>query len=299
MQRIFIVNQGYPWYLPIVCKQAESFNGRGSVTLILDEYPHESCGYNVVLMKEHTQMADRFARVYRSFFSATDWHKFELIWFQRFMFVLEYLESLNHEGGFWIFDSDVLLFANLDTVKIHAWARFTRNKEQDPCFLWFAETAILREFCEFILDGYENRLAEIAKHYRVNYVDTGAAGGICEMTFLKWFADARIHECQDLTVPVDGLAFDRGIQIGDGYKTNLLNAKKVYWKGHLPWGSLGGLRTQFYGLHCQGEFKNLIPLYRSGPKNLPMILRTVLPWLLRSYLTTGTKTLIKKILGRA
>jgi hypothetical protein len=294
---IFIVNRGFPWYLSYVGRQIQMTNPGSEFHMILDRAYPEASGFDVVLMEEYGIMAREFERCYKSFFKATDWHVFELIWFQRYMYVLEYLESMNYKKDFWILDSDVLVYSDLSRVKMNEGIRFTRNKEQDPCFIWFADTGILRDFCEYILDYYHNRLDFIEKYYEENYVKPNAAGGICEMTFLRWFADERKDICQDLSIPVSGFAFDRGLHTVDGYRETLIRGKKVRWEKGRPWGRLEGQKVGFHGLHCQGEYKNLIPVYFSG-KAEPRRVLDGWKWLAGQYMTTGVRTVVKKMLGR-
>jgi hypothetical protein len=293
---IFIVNRGFPWYLRYVGSQIRMTNPNGEFHMILDRVYPEASGFDVIQMERYSSMAKEFEGCYKSFFKATDWHLFELIWFQRYMFVLEYLESLDYKGDLWILDSDVMVYSDLSTVKMNPGIRFTRNKEQDPCFSWFADTGILREFCEYILDFYRNKLAFIENYYRENYVKTNAAGGICEMTFLRWFADEHREICQDLSIPVNGFAFDRGMHEPDGFERTLIRGKKIRWRKGLPWAKLGGQAVGFHGLHCQGDYKHLIPLFFSGRAE-PRRLLDARKWLAGQYMTTGVKTVIKKILG--
>jgi hypothetical protein len=296
---IFIVNKGFPWYLRYVAEQIEITNGRGSLRLVLDkEYP-EARNFSTLLMGDFSKMAKEFAGVHKSFWRDGDpHHEFELIWFQRYMFVLEYLESIGHTGDFWIVDSDVMLFSDLKDARILPGKRFTRNKEQDPCFTWFADTSMLREFCEYILDYYRNRLSEIEEYWIKNYIEGEMRGGICEMTFLKWFADERPSTCQDLSLPIEGWAFDRGIHERDEYRENLfLGGKKIYWSGKTPFGNLNGRRVKFYGLHCQGEYKNLIPLYFSGSPD-PDDVKKARAWKRSIMVKRARRISIRKIVGR-
>ena len=290
---IFIVNQSFPWYLSYVGRQIQMTNPSTELHMILDKAYPEAAEFGVVEMGKYSVMAKRFEGVYKSFFRATDWHKYELIWFQRYMFVLEYLESIGYVKDFWILDSDVMVYSDLSKVKMNPGIRFTRNKEQDPCFCWFSDTGILREFCEYILDYYQNKLDAIEDYYRVNYLETNAIGGICEMTFLRWFADAHSDICQDLSVPVDGFAFDRGMHAPDGFKETLFHGKRIRWDNGVPWGVLDGQKIRFHGLHCQGAYKNLIPVYFDGKPELRRWLYGWV-WLVRMYVIG----VIKRIIGR-
>jgi hypothetical protein len=294
---IFIVNHGFPWYLNYVGRQILRTNPNTEFHFILDqEYP-ETADFDVIQMGTCGGMARKFELYYKSFFKSTDWHVFELIWFQRYMFVLEYLESVGYEKDFWILDSDVLVFSDLSQVKMNEGIRFTRNKEQDPCFSWFADTKILRNFCEYIFDYYRYKLAFIAKYYEENYVKTNAAGGICEMTFLRWFADEHKDICQDLSIPINGYAFDRGMHEPDGYQETLIHGKKIRWERGVPWGRLDAQKIKFHGLHCQGNYKHLIPVYFTGTAEPRRVLEGW-QWLVGQYMTTGVKTIIKKMIGR-
>jgi hypothetical protein len=265
--------------------------------MILDKAWPQANGFDVLLMQDYSKMAREFEGCYKSFFMAEEWHEFELIWFQRYMYVLEYLENKGYKKDFWLLDSDVMVYSDLAKVKMNPGIRFTRNKEQDPCFSWFADTAILREFCEYILDHYQNKLDFIENYYEENYIKANATGGICEMTFLKWFANERKDICQDLSIPVNGFAFDRGLQEGDGYQKNLWGGKKIRWDNGKPWGKLKRQRVNFHGLHCQGHYKNLIPLYFSGQVE-PRRRLDGWKWLAGKYMVNGFKGIIKKMLGR-
>lgn len=295
---IFIVNKGSPWHLPYVAEQIEMTNGKGSVVLVLDTRYPQLKRFNTILMDDYSRMASEFAAYYKPFFLEGDTHhEFALIWFQRYMFVLEYLESIGHKGDFWIVDSDVMVYSDLAKVRVLEGKRFTRNKEQDPCFTWFADTAILREFCEYMLDYYKNRLAEIEALFIKHYLPGKMGAGICEMTFLRLFADERLSICQDLSVPIDGWAFDRGIHEPDGYRQNaFIGGKRIYWDGRTPYGMLKGKRVNFHGLHCQGQYKNLIPLYFSGTA-APEDIRRGKAWKRSFGIAKAPKVLIRKMIG--
>ena len=295
---IFIVNKGYPRHLSYVAEQIEMTNGKGSLVLVLDEAYPEARRFKTLVMRDYSDMAGEFAKLYKPFFLEGDTHhEFDLIWFQRYMFVLEYLESIGHKGDFWIVDSDVMVYSDLGKAKILEGKRFTRNKVQDPCFTWFADSAILREFCEYMLDYYRNRLPEIEAYFIEHYLPGKMGAGICEMTFLRLFADERLPICQDLSVPVDGWAFDRGIHEPDGYRQNsFIGGKKIYWDGRTPYGILKGERVNFHGLHCQGLYKNLIPLYFSGAAD-PEDIRRGKAWKRSFGILKAPKVLVRKVIG--
>lgn len=294
---IFIVNKGFPWHLSYVAEQVEITNGKGSVVLILDkEYP-EAKRFSTLLMRSYSRMANDFATLYTSFFRSDGYHEFELIWFQRYMFVLEYLESIGHKGDCWIVDSDVMIYSDLSKVKMLKGIRFTRCREEGPNFSWFAEPAVLREFCEYILNYYRYRRSEIESYFVKNYIEGTMRGGICEMTFLRWFADERVSVCQDLSVPVDGWAFDTGMQGHDGFRRTPVGGKRICWDRGKPYGIKKGKRVNFHGLHCQGYYKYLIPLYFSG-KSKPEDIRRGKSWRRSEYWKIAPKYLIKWAIGR-
>jgi hypothetical protein len=294
---VFIVNKGYPWYLTYVAEQIEISNGKDSVALILDqEYP-DAKKFKTLLMPDYSKMATGFAGIFKSLFRPDGHHEFELIWFQRYMFVLEYLESVAYKGDFWVVDSDVMIYSDLRKVKILDGIRFTRLKEEEPCFTWFAEPAVLREFCEYMINYYKFRLPELESYFIRNYIKGTMRGGICEMVLLRWFADERVSTCQDLSLPVNGWAFDPGIQGHDGYRQNPIGGKKIYWDKGMPYGIKKGKRINFHALHCQGNYKNLIPVYFSGRSD-PHDVAKGKRWRRAEYLENAPKNLLKRALGR-
>jgi hypothetical protein len=294
---VFIVNKGFPWYLPYVVRQIEIANGKDSAILILDKTYPEAVKFSTLQMKDYSRLANDFERVFRSFFREDGYHEFELIWFERYMFVLEYLESIHYKADFWIVDSDVMIYSNLAKVKILNGMRLTRGKEQEPCFTWFKETSILRDFCEYIIDRYINHLSELESFFVKNYIEGTDRGGICEMIFLRWFADEHISICQDIAVPIDGWAFDIGMQGHDGYRRNPIGGKKIYWDKGKPYGIKNRTRINFHGLHCQGYYKNLIPVYFSGESKPEEVARGK-AWQRSVYFRNGPKYLLKRVVGR-
>lgn len=295
---IFIVNKDCPWYLPYVARQVELSNGAGSLVLVLDKTYEELSHFKILEMKDHSSLADEFGLHYRSLFEADQYHVYELIWFQRYMYVLEYLDKKEFSGDFWILDSDVLVYSDLKNVEIPLGKRFTRLKEQDPCFSWFANRYILRQFCDYMLHSYQYEFDELERYFYENYGEGKLRGGVCEMTFLKWFAEQNLPACHDLTIPINGWAFDRGLHVADGYRRDVLGGKRVLWDAGRPYGVLQDKRVNFHGLHLQGSYKNLIPLFFSGESEVEDRRRAT-AWLRREWLRKAPRNLATSLLNVA
>ena len=117
----------------------------------------------------------------------------------------------------------------------------------------------LEQFCDYILSYYSDidKFEQVKEWYKqIKY------GGICDMTFFKYYTQCpRVHAFDTATI-VDDSCFDISLQVSQGFEMNG-RVKKIYWEKGLPYGKLleTGKLIRFNGLHFQGGVKHRMNKY--------------------------------------
>ena len=244
-------------YLKPVIATARKFNSR--VILIGNQGAGESgAPAEFARFEPYAQEAAYFQTIYQHLSSNP--YGFELFCFQRWFVLRDYLESQNLDLCF-AMDSDVLFFAN-------AGSEFTRlfNPECEFTLLngtsggsSFFTRKSLAHFCRFLRETYEKKAGPGFRSLTDTFSEfqrSNRAGGVCDMTLFRLFAQETKPCFGEMCSVVDGATYDRNINLSDGYEMSG-SMKRVYACGGLPYCKFldQGALIRFSTLHFQGSAK--------------------------------------------
>lgn len=253
---IIIVHTGDSFYLEAVLRQARSFNPNSSIYLISDDTTNHYHFIEHVNISEYQALANKFKCVYKHL-SINPYH-YELFCFLRWFIILEFVTTRNIEH-FLCLDSDVLLYCNVDQV-FSKWSNsdLTICQPNGPQYTLFKKSS-LQKFCDFMLSYYteEGKFNQLQEwHKQISF------GGICDMTFFKYFAKLPGVQVIDTSRDVDESCFDVNMQVSQGFEMQG-RVKKIYWKNNLPYGKKisNGKWIRFNALHFQGGVKHVMNKY--------------------------------------
>lgn len=221
--------------------------------------------------------AGEFKKAYLHMSHNPEWY--ELICFLRWFYLLEYMRLGKVESVFYL-DSDVLLYTSMQELARESVAMGNgavrgaclfcqSNRATAGISYWTREG--LEDFCQMLLNCYrQKKYLNVLKNYWKPFVETGAPGGVCDMTPLSLFYSPNTDRLADLT-KVGGGVFDCGINVSSNYVENEYvmhrGMKKVVFDGKVPMlVKNDGYNTleKAHALHFQGEAKGHMPMYYTG-----------------------------------
>ena len=226
---------------------------------------------------------------------STNSYSFELICFQRWFILLDFLKHNTYSKSFVYLDSDVLLFCDIQNVfgKMGN-AQMTVCANIGPQYSFFKNIEILEKFCNFIIYYYaeESNLKKLINSYD-DYRKHSVYGGICDMWLLDLFRKQNIELFKDLSHIIDGECFDHNINVSENFTMNK-SIKKVIIKNKIPFGYNNGNKILFLGIHFQDRAKAHIPIYYQGKRFLFNSILDVVGYRMSKYI----RNIIKKILPK-
>ena len=156
---------------------------------------------------------------------STNAYKFELFCFQRWFILKEFIEKHNISGAFALFDSDTLLYSNLNEfVRKEVLEKnkiFTVTKKYGPQFSIFRNYDVLQDICSLMTEYYTDIekirfLEDRFDRFKRNKI----LGGNCDMTIITQYYNKNKDNILDLISIIDNATFDNSINESDGYRMN-------------------------------------------------------------------------------
>ncbi|XCF07741.1 hypothetical protein ABI125_07730 [Tamlana crocina] len=182
---IFYIHIGkIPFHLKLSLNQAIKHHPESNCVLLTDCPTFKLKGLQIVDINKYTKSANEFSRYYKHMSSNS--FKFELICFQRWFILKDFVNNNNVNETFMYLDSDVLVYQDLFNVIDLEGYKMTVTKGYGPQYSIFKNPSSLNHFCDFILNNYANKEKRniLIDNYKINFLDKNIKGGICDMTLL-------------------------------------------------------------------------------------------------------------------
>lgn len=261
------VYRGNPFHLRMSLHQLVSRLPPEEVILIGDESNQGNGPWVHVLADFESPTVDRMRRAYVHMSTNPDW--FELLCLQRWVLILDHLESVGYEGPVLHLDSDTLVHTDfvLNASELPDLANVAIT---GPQFSLFRNKCVLREFVDFILAQYENPrdLQHLKEFYRTKVSDLPWHGGnVCDMHMMGLFARQLGSGFRDINDLGLGGFFEKHIGELEGFEMDRdLRLKKVLVPAdqNVPYLLRGRDGVPLLGQHFVGWAKALMPRYYRG-----------------------------------
>lgn len=290
---IIIVHTGDSFYLEPVLRQARLFNPTNPIYLISDDSTNHYDFVDHINISDYYTSAEKFKKVYVHM--SPNPYGYELFCFLRWYIIWDFVRK-NNIDHFLCLDSDVLLYCNVDKV-FSKWANYdmTVCHPNGPQYTLFNEHS-LKQFCDYIMSYYteKEKVEEVREWYSaIKY------GGICDMTFFKYYnqrPDVRAFDTSNL---VDDSCFDINLQLSQGFEMKS-RLKRIYWKEGIPYGKQieTGKLIRFNALHFQGGVKHRLNtyLYYAEKRSLVKVAWESIKWTLNPKRIESRFNEVKKII---
>ena len=283
---LVVAHTGYSPYLEFTLRQARAASPSSDLILLgdpsNDRFPFVH-HVDTTTARYRAAAAD-IGAVYRHMSSNRS--AFELSCFERWFRIREFVES-EGLGEVLALDSDVLLYS--PEAEIHrthlagATMGVSHPRDQED-YAWTTSPHVsfwtaprLSDYCDFIVRSYadDRQRAPLEEKWR-HHLDTGARGGVCDMTALHLYAGARggaelPDGVANLVAVRDRTAFDLNFSVPNnewrGEYAMSGPTKAIHWEDGQPHGRSvqTGESVRFHGLHLQGHAKAKIPAMYRGP----------------------------------
>ena len=266
--------------------QARKFNER--VILLGDTTNNQHKSEFYPYLNYLDDRAERMVHAYRHMHKKPEGTvRYRLANILRWFVISNYMRTANIDTAF-IADSDLLLYVNVEEVK-DDWGGYDvllGAPDYQESFRWaapghasFWTLEMLDLFCEFAIEQYivKPGLERLRAKWHW-HLDTGANGGVCDMTLLYLFSQrysALVGSLLEAVLDVQGgmHAFDLNINQAenfykDEYRMRELKdapygaIKYLIWNDGIPYGDspLQTALVRFDALHFQSGAKTLVPM---------------------------------------
>jgi hypothetical protein len=284
---IVMIHRGSADYLKLALRQAKLFNEN---IILLGDKSNEHFGQMFTfeyIENLENQNVKQFEQVYKHM--STNNYRFELMCFERWFILLEYMKRENLAIAIHL-DSDVMVYNTLNEIagsfltKYQACYHIPEQLYEEnrwiavPHFSFWTREC-LGQFCNFMLDQYSSKIAELKEKWKWHQ-DTSRRGGICDMTLLYLFYRKNSNIIGNLAPVADDInyCFDLNLNTGDNYYKNEYSVrkslffnliKKINFINGQPFCYNLKLNKSLalYDIHCQGKSKILMYKYFSGEKS--------------------------------
>jgi hypothetical protein len=255
MRSLIFIHQFNHSYLPLSLWQARKSNPEARIILIGDGWnAHFDFLVEYHPIRSYRKRADQFAANFRNF--STNPHDFELVCLERWFILEEFMQENGMEECLYL-DSDVLQFGNAedDGCRFSNFGMTVAGISGHSNFVSSRE--VLNEFCNSMMEAYtcENAHHILEEKYR-KFRESHEAGGISDMTFFTEFREQHPDKVLDISVPMNGMAYDIAMAYIE-FTRNENGIKKVVQKpdGRLMVFQRGFGDLELRSLHFQGEAK--------------------------------------------
>jgi hypothetical protein len=320
---LVIIHRGYSTYLKWSLLQAR-LAGKKVVLIGNDsnEKLNKYVGFKSISLF-NSPLYNDFEKVYEHM--STNDYKFELICFERWFVLLDFMEKESLDVVVHL-DSDVMLFNDLGEIvrgfdkNTLAAYHIPKQTYEEKRWIGVSHTSVwtkqgLRQFCEFITGTYRDNKEELRNKWNWHHT-SGRRGGISDMALLYLFYKKHESEIINLALSRKNsqgqiCCLDLNINSSENYDQHeyematspyFFKIKKLrHQNGQL-------ICLNFYqeklvvfdSLHCQGKAKILMFNYYRGKKSLAdrTEFMTFAINFFRQRTTTYGKFIVKKITGR-
>lgn len=281
---VIIIHRGYSDYLKWAVLQAKASGNE--VILLGDEKNLKLSAY-----VKHEYISDYGHSDYPTFLknykhmSSND-YKFELVCFERWFVLLEYLKRNSFEKVLHL-DSDVMIYEEADKILQYFSGKFmaayhipeqtySDNRWVAVPHTSFWTTQGLEKLCTFIIDEYTKGLEELKLKWQW-HISSKAPGGICDMTLLYLFYRQNEDKIVNLAQTFnETFTFDSNINSPENYFQNefsmtrkfFISIKNVFFENKIPYSKnlVLNKNIKLFALHCQGKAKILMFIFYKGKK---------------------------------
>jgi len=260
---IIFIHKGNPEYLGYSLKQVRKSNPEANIYLLGDESNNKYDFIDHYKIADFSEGANKLAKVYEHM--STNTYQFELFCIQRWFILNEFVKK-NNINQFFHADSDVLIFVDIakefDKFKEYDFTLSQGTSGHDS--FWF-KTEVLNDFCDFVENIYTKKDIETynkLKNFHENYKKTGNLGGVCDMTFLRFYKESGFAKVGESTEVIGNSTYDHNFSSSKNglhlFKSRC-SLKKILWKEGAPYGKLvNDNLVKFNTLHLQGGIKKHI-----------------------------------------
>ncbi|NDJ18741.1 hypothetical protein [Myxacorys almedinensis] len=269
---IITIHYGYAPYLLHVLAQAKATNPRSTVILIGDSRNAMISFVSHQKASDYFEEARQFEQLYRDKHASPNSYEYELICFQRWFILKEFMEKNQIERAMHI-DSDLMLYTDItEEVKKFGDCEFTIQK-QGCGHNSFVTLSGIRKFCNLIRDTYSDLalfaiIQEQQKEREEKRVGLSIMqiGGISDMSLLRRFYQINSDNIHSTAEIVEGAVFDLKMDSSSGGFEMENGLKKIQWFDRQPFCKNLELNQliRFNSLHFQGSTKQFISRYFTG-----------------------------------
>ncbi|HPO49321.1 MAG TPA: hypothetical protein PLO89_03260 [Spirochaetota bacterium] len=297
IKSIFFIHKSNSDYLKYVLNQARYSNPKVKIYLIGDESNNKYNFLTHANISDYFESSENFKKIYKHF--STNDYNYELLCFQRWFILKDFIKKNNIDGSFFYFDSDLMVYSDLqkdyDLLKKY---KFSVCKTYGPQNTFFLNYSVLEEFCDFIEfmykdSNFDREMNRIYKEMR----DQDLPGGISDMYALWRFYEKNQENAVDLGEIIDDGVFDNKINEDYGFET-ACGIKKLQWIKKEPYCFYPplGRKIKLKAVHFQGGYKSIIRANYKGKYNPDILLSETIFYLkkIKFYLGSIVKFLIKK-----
>jgi hypothetical protein len=263
---IIFIHRGEGSYLQYSLAAAHRSNPTANIFLLDDK---ENCTFNYVKhvnINNYISGAENFAKTYQHLSSNP--FDFELFCIQRWFIISDFLKT-NSLENFFHADSDVMIFSDL----AEEWPKFSNfslalSQGSSGHNSFWNNAKILADFCDFVSNIYNQNDKENYEKMMAfwkNIKEDHKAGGVCDMTLLRFYRETHLGTVGETAVIVNNSTYDdnisSSIQGGTRYKMSVFGIKIIYWQAGLPYGKDdAGSLIKFNTLHFQGKKKRYMKI---------------------------------------
>ena len=283
---IIFIHCGYSSYMEYSLRQAVA-TSPGSEVILLDS----NCKLAIdgVNLAEQAAYESNELEKFRKNYIHMSYQplEFEKFCFERWFLLAEFMRRSNIKKAF-VMDTDVMIFADMNSVA-------AKIPDEVVCALSCTELEVDRNYgikagsghssywtlngilrlADFLRQLYsETEMLNLLKHKWSIYSQSHIYGGVTDMDGLWLFKDRCLKAGEFMNtniMPGCGGVFDNALGSPEGITGNqyVMNGmiKKLEWHDNMPYCRelVSGDTKLFYTLHCQGQFKFLMPEFYSGP----------------------------------
>jgi len=300
---IVFIHERRGWFLPYALQQAAQVEKHAPVVLLGDRKPARNIHFHALAAFKQDAAALKFEARYRHMSSHS--RQFELLCWLRWFYLIAFMRRENLASVFY-HDSDIMLQEDSLFLADHYGSKldycaFLRSSYSGWCsgHSSYWTLSALEELCEYAIWSFTDRetLERYQRHWD-QFRQKGLAGGVCDMTTLKYFREHHARQVANLAEVHEGCVFDFGMAGSDNYRENEFamqrGLKKVITGGDGRFYFMkkeDGSLVRALALHFQAsEPKLRMPDYYRGPFfaekplcDLKMTLRSIY-WPLRASL---------------
>jgi hypothetical protein len=270
---IITIHRGYASYLVKTLLQAKATNPQSKIVLLGDPSNKYISFVDHENITNYFQEAEFFAQIYRDKHINFNSYNYELLCFQRWFILKEFMQKNDLKFCFHI-DSDVLLYINL-AQEFEKFSPFEMTLSlKGSAHNAFMSYQGLERFCQHLIDFYSNpELFEILQSIRQEQLQRmqeqnlpkAQVGGICDMTLFRQYYDRNSEKIGSTSKIVDGSVYDSNINTSKGFEMKN-GIKNITWIDRKPYGKYleTGQLIRFNSLHFQGSAKKLIDEFFTG-----------------------------------